>query len=241
MKKSVSIVSGFILILLLSTSVHAQGKADRIKEVENQLKSTFPNTQVEAVSESPIPELYEVVLSSGQILYWSPKGYLIFGEMWTKDGKSITAERRYQLRAERIKDLPLEKAVKVGKGSKRVITFSDPLCPFCKRGFDYMSKRTDVTEYVFLLPYHQGSAERISYILCAEDREKAYVEVMTNPKKEVKVSEECREKTRPLIDLYTETATRMGVTGTPTYVINGQIIPGINVQAIENALGGSGK
>lgn len=239
--KSLKLASIFILVLFLLTPGYTQEKGDRIKEIKNQFESTFPATQVEMITESPIPEVYEIVLSSGQILYWSPRGYLIFGEIWTKDGRSLTAERRKELAMKRIKDLPLDKAVKVGRGSKQVITFSDPVCPFGKRGFDYMSKRTDVTEYVFLLPYQPGSLERISYILCADDREKAYIEVMTNPKKEIKVSEECKEKARPLIDLYTETASRMGVTGTPTYVINGQIIPGINVQAIENALGRSGK
>ncbi|WP_051345911.1 DsbC family protein [Thermodesulfovibrio yellowstonii] len=232
--KKLSVVLA-VLILMVAVACHAQNKPE---DVAKELQRIFPNFQVESVSESPVPGVYEVVGTSGQILYWSPKGYLIFGEIWTKEGKSLTAERRQELQAKKIKEIPLDKAVKVGSGPIQVITFTDPACPFCKRGYDYMSKRADVTEYLFLLPFQgKASEDRIAYILCAKDREKAYKEVMENPQKEVKVSQDCKEKAKPIVEsYYLQAAQKVGIGGTPTYFINDKMIPGINIPLIEDAL-----
>lgn len=205
-------------------------------EIVKRLNSLFPNFAIESVSKSPISGIYEVVGQDGQILYFHPDGYLIFGEIWTTTGKSLTAERRQQIMAKKFESLPLDKAVKVGNGSNKVITFTDPECPYCQKVYQFMSKRKDVTEYLFFLPFHKGSQEKISYLLCSKNKENAYQEIMSNSGKEFKVSPECLESAKNTINFYTETANKLGVRGTPFLVVNGQPVYGANIPLIESLL-----
>ena len=43
----------------------------------------------------------------------------MFGEIWTKDGKNITAEKKTELASAKLKDVPLDKAVKSATGETR--------------------------------------------------------------------------------------------------------------------------
>jgi thiol:disulfide interchange protein DsbC len=168
------LVLGFCLFLLIVTSV-IYAETEQL-DLKVQFEKQFPNFKVDSISPTPIDGIYEIIGKEGnQIIYWAPKGdgYLIFGEIWTTKGESLTAKRRQELVMKKISDLDLSKAIKVGKGKTKVITFSDPECPFCKKAYEFLSKRSDITEYVFLLPFHQGSKEKIAYVLCSKDKEKA--------------------------------------------------------------------
>ncbi|MDI1473010.1 DsbC family protein [Thermodesulfovibrio sp. 1176] len=206
-------------------------------EVKAQLIKFFPNFSIEYVSESPIPGLYEVVDKNGQIIYWSPKGYVVFGEIWTTTGVSITGERRQQLAIKKFESLDLSKAVKIGSGKNKVITFTDPDCPFCRKGYEYLSKRDDVTEYLFFLPFHgDSSKKKIAYVICSKDKKKAYSEVMSG--KEVSVTEECLKKSEQAINDHLSIAQSLNIGGTPTYYVKGKLVQGANIPLLDNVLNG---
>lgn len=223
-------------IIFLSLFICSVAVADDLSQVKAQLSKVFPNFAVESVNETPVPGLYEVIGKSGQIVYWSPKGYLIFGEIWTTEGKSLTAERRDELFAKKVKSIDLSQAVKIGSGKTMVITFTDPSCPFCKRGYQFLSKRDDITEYLFLLPYHHDSSEKIAYILCSKDKKKAYDEMMTDKPVKIEVSESCKQKAKSIMDKHVEIAKFLNVQGTPTYFINYKPVYGANIPLIEKVL-----
>ncbi len=237
MKKTTMLVSmvAFLLFVAVTGILYAES-TNSLDEIAKRLKSTFPNFDVESVQETPVKGIYEVVGTGGQIIYYHPDGYVFFGELWTTTGKSITGERRQELMAKKIESLPLDKAVKVGTGKNKVITFTDPECPFCQKVYQFMSKRKDVTEYLFFLPFHNGSQEKISYLLCSKNKEKAYHEIMSTPGKNFKVSPECLESAKSTINFYTETANKLGVRGTPFLVVNGQPVYGANIPLIESLL-----
>lgn len=231
--KKVALLMLFFLVVSISFA-YGVSKND---EVKSQLSKIFPNFTIDSVSESPIPGLYEVVTKDGQIMYWSPKGYMIFGEIWTKTGKSITAERRQEIVRKKLESLDLSQAIKIGSGKNKIVTFTDPECPYCKRGYEYLSKRSDYTEYLFFLPFHGDSSKRkAAYVICSKDKKKAYDEVMSG--KKVSVSDECIAKAEPVIQKHMSLAQSVGVGGTPTYVINGNIVYGANISLIENILNG---
>jgi thiol:disulfide interchange protein DsbC len=53
----------------------------------------------------------------------------------------------------RVKEIPLEKGIKIGDGKSVVIEFTDPDCTFCRKAADWLEKnREGVTRYVFLYP-----------------------------------------------------------------------------------------
>ncbi|MDI1472931.1 DsbC family protein [Thermodesulfovibrio sp. 1176] len=222
-----------LFVLIFVSSVFAQPT----EEVEKQIKTLFPNFSISTVTESPVPGLYEVVSKDGNIVYWSPKGYMIFGEIWTSTGKSITAERRQEIVAEKFKNLDLSDAVKIGNGKNKVITFTDPDCPFCRKSYEFLSKRNDITEYLFLLPFHgDSSKKKIAYLLCSKDKKQAYSEIMSG--REVSVSNECIKKSEETFKKHLSVAQSMGIGGTPTFYINGKLVQGANIPLIENILNG---
>lgn len=225
--------SVFFVLFFVSLAFAQQGKED----VEKQIKALFPNFSVAQVDESPIPGLYEIVTKDGQIVYWSPKGYMIFGEIWTKTGKSITAERKQEIVRKKFESLDLSKAVKIGSGKNKVITFTDPDCPFCRKGYEYLSKRDDVTEYLFFLPFHgDSSKKKIAYVICSKDKKKAYSEVMSG--KEVSVTEECLKKSEQAINDHLSIAQSLNIGGTPTYYVKGKLVQGANIPLLDNVLNG---
>lgn len=229
----------FLLIAALLTNlwlVPAFAEKPAESDVRLQISSIFPRFEVDSVAETPVPGLYEIVSKDGQIIYWSPSGYFVFGEIVSKTGVSVTAERRQEIMAKRIREIDLSKAIKVGDGKIKVITFSDPDCPFCQKGFEFFSKRTDVTEYLFLLPFHVKSFDKIAYILCSDNKEKAYKEVMKAPNKEVSVTQECKSKAEPIVKEFVSISQSLGVRGTPTYFIDGKVISGANIPLLENML-----
>lgn len=242
MKKSL-----FVLVLLLSVSLTFVGFAfaqQAEKKPEDRFKEVFKNVPVDSFKETDIPGLYEVV-SGTQILYFSPKGYLIFGEIWDAEkGKSVTAERRQEVESKKVKTLPADKAIRIGKGPKKVIEFSDPDCPYCRRASDFFDKRDDVTRYVFFVPLrqlHPDAEKKAKFILCAKDPEATYKEVYSGKydKQDISIPSDCEQSATKKLKEMEEAAALVGVTGTPLFYIEGKKVVGANIQEIEKLLGQS--
>jgi thiol:disulfide interchange protein DsbC len=100
--------------------------------------------------------------------------------------------------------------------------------------------RNDVTRYVFLVAFkdHPEAAQKARHILCARDRAAAYRSVFAG---DLDFDEEAPERPcddHGLLEKHRETAARLGVIGTPTYLIGGTKIVGAKVGEIERLLGG---
>ena len=114
LKNNRKLTVGGLMLLIVTASGLSLANDDVRTEKENLMKS-FPNLKVDGFRESPLKGLYEITAGE-QVFYFSPEGYLFFGEIWTKDGKNLTAEMREKVAGERIKNLPLDKALKIGNG-----------------------------------------------------------------------------------------------------------------------------
>lgn len=132
----------------------------------------------------------------------------------------------------------LDKAIKVGSGTKMVIEFTDPDCPFCRKGAAYFVNRSDLTRYIFLnpLPMHPNARGKAEYILSARDKAKAYEEVMAG-KLDGKKLEGITEEGKKLLEEHLKMAREENARSTPTYQICGRVIQGFNQQLIEELLG----
>lgn len=233
----------FVLAVILFV-LAGYGFAQDVKEVEEAMRKVFPNIGSDGFRESPVKGLYEIAAGS-QIFYFHPNGYLIFGEIWSKDGKSITAERRSEITAAKLKDLSLDKAIKIGSGKNKIIEISDPDCSYCRKASGFFSKRTDVTRYVFLYPLkqiHPDAEKKSKYILCSADRQRAYEEVFEGKMdKAFTLASSCEPKSSELLLEHEKTVNGLGIKGTPAFLINGQFIAGANIPAIESLLEGGDK
>ncbi len=205
---------------------------------EDLFKKDFPKISYQSFKPSNIPGLYEVSVED-RILYYSPAAYsIIFGEIIFKDGKNLTQERETEIMVSKIKDIPLEKALKIGNGKNTVIEFTDPDCPFCRKGSKFLSTRADTTRYIFFvpLPSHPDSAPKVRYILCAQDKEKAYADAMSGKLDNMKFELCTDPKVDEMVKAQEEIGQRIGISATPTYFINGVPIRGADIQAITKLL-----
>jgi thiol:disulfide interchange protein DsbC len=201
----------------------------------------FPQAKIDAVEPTPIPGLYEV-RSGKTILYMDEKGrYVLLGELYDFQArKNLTAERILAMRATRFEDLPLQHAVRLGpeRGTRRLAVFDDVDCPFCRRFHEETLPsllQEGVTVYVFLFPLerlHPQAKAKSEAIWCSNDRAQALEAAFRNPDSRssqtppadiTRASQKCEA---PLAAIQA-IATQIGVTGTPTLVLDsGEIIEG---------------
>jgi thiol:disulfide interchange protein DsbC len=208
---------------------------------EESFRKNFPDIPLESITPTTVTGLYEVT-AAGRVAYYAPgPEYLFVGEIITKEKKNLTQERNGEIMAQRVKALPLEKALKIGSGPHKVIEITDPDCSFCRKASDYLATRKDVTRYVFLYPLsmHPNAEAKIRYVFCAKDRAKAYEEAMTGKLDEMKFKPCDDAKVTELVKTLKEIGSKIGIEGigTPLFVIDGQVVRGANMPEIEKILG----
>lgn len=156
------------------------GEPAAAADIRTTLSQRFPGVQVDAVRPAPLPGLYEVYIRS-EIVYVDAKAeYLLSGKLLTTaDKRNLTAERWNEFNRIDFGKLPLDAAIKTvrGKGTRRLVVFSDPLCPFCRKLEHELANMDDVTLYTFLFPLedlHKGATARARSIWCSSDRAEAW-------------------------------------------------------------------
>lgn len=228
-------------IILLSFSFLAVATSQAMAgscgdEAKSALQNAYPNFAFKEVNPSPINALCEVV-SYKNTLYFAPaSGHLVFGEIWSKEGKNITAERQGERTAQSLADLPLTKAVKIGSGSDIVIEITDPDCPFCRKGSEHFAAKKGVTRYVFFLPLdrlHPSAARKAEFILSSTDQATAYEQVMKGAYDQSPLPEFAPNG---LLAEHRRIVAGMQISSTPRYFINGKAVAGFNAEQIDNML-----
>lgn len=225
-------------LLLVSFALTLSPVCATSQTIEDNFKKLFPNIPVESISPTEIKGVYEII-AQNQIGYFAPEpGYLILGEIIDKNGANLTAKRRNENIALKARDLPLDKALKIGNGKNKILEFTDPDCPYCRRASSFLSQKTDVTRYVFFLPLpmHKDAENKVKYIFCANDTSKAYEEAMQgkldNQKYEICKKPEIDE----LVKAHKDASKKMGISSTPFFIVNGRAISGANRPEIDKAL-----
>ena len=229
------------LSLLTATLAHADMTA---KEAKVTLTDKFKNMKPTSVEETPVKGLFEVV-SGDQIFYWTEAGYMIFGEMWSADGKSLTAEKRKKLVSAReqemaavVDKLSLDNAVRIGTGAHKVIEFTDPDCPYCRKVDAALAGRTDLSRYVFLMPLkqlHPHADRKAALILSSKDQASTLKEVFSGKMDKKDLPQPSPEQAKTLGEI-AKTAETLGINGTPSLWIDGHHVNGADIPQIEELL-----
>lgn len=195
----------------------------------------FPDLTAKSVQPSPVAGLYEVRLDNRIIYFAAESGLLLVGDLWTPKGENLTRKRMAEISAELIASIPLDKALKLGSGKHVIIEVTDPDCPYCRKGDEFLSQRDDLTRYIFFMPLamHPNAPKKAAYILSAKNPELALAEVSAG-----------KYDKAPLPDFqdngrYAEqlaVVRTLGVTSTPNYWINGTFVSGANLEAMGKLL-----
>ena len=132
---------------------------------------------------------------------------------------SVAGSLYEQLIREQIRSIPLEKAIVVGKGEKKLIAFINPDCPHCRAEWKELRKHLNkITVYIFVFPFKTWGEDNLRksyYIACSEDKLKALDEVLLGKLDgNVPRVEKC-----DLVDEHLKVVEKMGIDGVPYNII----------------------
>lgn len=226
--------------MLLAAGLAAPALANEAA-LKKAIEAAYPRMKVDRVTKTPFEGLYEVYMG-GQIVYTDAKFSFLLAE-----GRLIDPQTRRDLTAERMdvltridfSALPLDKAIKVvkGNGSRKLVVFSDPDCPYCKKlEQKELIGITDVTIYTFLYPLeglHPDAANKSRAIWCAPDRSQAWQEWILNNQLP-RQSGKCDTPLDEVLAL----GNRLGISSTPTLVFQSgrRLLGAYPAKEIEKAL-----
>lgn len=232
---SVCLIASGMAVIGSGSAIAKEQKGDPAAS----FKKDYPAVTYESVGKTDIEGVYEVV-AGGNVFYYHPaSGNVLFGEMITRTFTNITADRRNSLMAEKLKSLPLDKALRIGTGKHVVVEFTDIDCPFCRKIEEYFEKCNDVTRYVFLLPLdslHPDSRKKSLKVLCSDNRIGAYKDAMKGAYdgKDLSVCDD--EEAAKLLEQHKAMAGNLGIQGTPALWVDTAPVMGANIPLIDQLL-----
>ncbi len=216
-----------LLALAASATAASGGKAAEAAAVPDavarRIRQALPATPIRSIRPAPVAGLYEVV-AGRNVLYAEPTGrYLLVGHIYDlATATDVTAARKAEIAAARRipqRDLPLAEAgVRYGEGPVRLVVFSDPTCPWCRKLNREVLRGLEGVEVVELMfPIRPGARPVAEAVLCADDPA-ATLAAVFDGKRPGKASDACRERVAAGLDAALAAGRRHGVAGTPTLV-----------------------
>lgn len=232
MKKSLVLGASVALLSGLALAENPKPVPD-YEAVSSSLKQALPNLEIQRITESPIPGLFEVQSNIARLLYVSADGrYFVAGDLYEiEDGRvsNPAQERMQKFRIQALSELD-EKDIIAFKPEGRpvettITVFTDVDCGYCQKLHLEVDRLNEMGIQVNYLAFPRGGLSGVTYdkmvsIWCAEDRQEA----MTRAKSRLANPPAVCENP---VDKEYELGNRLGVTGTPAIVLsNGQLVPG---------------
>jgi len=233
------IKTGLVAALLATGLGWGFGVQAQEATIRKNLSERVPQLQqIDEITKSAMPGLYEVRYNGTDILYTDAEGnYLIQGSLIdTKQKRNLTEERIDKLTSVAFDSLPLKDAFTIvrGNGKRKRAVFEDPNCGYCKRFERDLQKVDNVTVYMFLYPILSAdSTAKSRNIWCAKDKATAWMDWMVRD--QVPATATCDTSA---LNRNIEFGKKHKITGTPTLVFaDGSRVPGaINAQQVEKFL-----
>ena len=200
------------------------------KDASELLKKTGIN--VKSVKQAPSRGLFELLVEKdnkqGVIFIDYGKKHLIQGlivDLDTLQPVSAHAQdlpQSKQVTSVDVSKIPVGNAVIMGnpKGSKKLYVFTDPDCPYCKKGHLELKKLAaiapDVAIHVMLfpLPMHPGAYDKCRTVL-----ETKSLELMDKAFDGQEIPKPTKDSSKAAIDETIRFANANGISGTPTMVM----------------------
>jgi thiol:disulfide interchange protein DsbC len=228
-----TILFSFLLLLPLGKTL-ALTNEEASPILKEFIKTEF---RILEIREAPLEGFWEVATEIGQerrILYIHKNlRFVIHGQILDRQVKrNITLDRLKEFRKVNTSTLPLENAIPMGQGKRKLYVFTDPQCHFCFQLHEELKRINDLQTFFFLYPLTPASYEKAKATWCSQSKLKALEEAYEG--KELK-SLSC--DTSP-IDKNIQLGKRLLVESTPTLLFqNGKMVEGyMGLDTLENLL-----
>ncbi len=217
-----------LALLLLWTGLGAGAQEATIRKNLGERLPQLKN--IDEVSRSPLPGLFEIRVNGTDIFYTDAEGnFLIQGSLIdTRQRRNLTEERVEKLSSINFDSLPVKDAFTIvrGNGKRKLAVFEDPNCGYCKRFERDLQKVDNVTIHMFLYPIlGADSGDKSRQIWCAKDPAKAWTDWMVRdqtPTQTVTAACDVAAITRNV-----EFGRKHKISGTPTLLFaDGSRVPG---------------
>jgi len=223
MKKLVLILT-FALLPVVMTS------ADEITDrVTANLEAILPEgTQITAIAESPMPNVYEVSVGSRTFYAIAEGKYLLLGDVYdTVRQVSLADELKAEKMTEAIAGISAEQMVVFGPESaeRHITVFTDVDCGYCRKLHNEVPTLTEAGLQVRYMAFPRAgigsdSYKKIVSVWCADDPQATMTLAKSGQVPEAKTCE------NPVADQY-RIGQEVGVRGTPTIIFDdGNVLPG---------------
>jgi thiol:disulfide interchange protein DsbC len=161
----------FFTVLCLCMFTASAFAADK-PAIPNNLN--LPGTVIKNIEYNPALDLFEVAAADGNMFYLTKdQKHVILGNIFEVPSmKNITEEKKASVFKVDFGKLPLEKAVKLSDGPKKIAVFTSPSCPWCQKLHQELKKLDGVAVYAFIVPY--GPQDKIKSIMCASNKQQAF-------------------------------------------------------------------
>jgi len=231
--KRVLAALGLTSLLVAVTVSQAQDRDQSLRGKLEQAIEVASQNQLQIVSVSPTPlsTIYEVLLSTGEILYSDISGdYLFAGDMYRTSSAglvNLSSSKQQERSLEKIAAIPDQEMIiftpEVVKAS--ITVFTDVDCTYCRKLHseldDLMAKGIEVR----YLAYPRGGVEAASFdkmisVWCSDDRKKSLTQAKNGQNLPVANCDS------PVL-AHHALGNELGISGTPALIFpDGRVIPG---------------
>jgi hypothetical protein len=225
------------LVFLGFSLVFAEDK-EKMKQAERDIQRLFPRFKVSSMVKLPINEVYEVVAEDGAVIFYSPSGYVILGDIMNLKGESFLAKIYDEMMGKILDTNDGRFFVKVSSGGYRVVAFLSPTNKESKDVYSFLKQKKNLDFYVFPLVFSEDDIKLASYIYCAKDKVSAMNEVFEGKVNvgDVKLDEACQKRAREVLGINLRVARSVMVYSESAVLIGDKRIFGYQPLEIMKAL-----
>jgi thiol:disulfide interchange protein DsbC len=206
-------------------------------EAEKALHETFTNLKFEEFGPSPVKGRIYQAIAGGKILYFAPEsGHILFAAVYDRNGVNVTALAQDASARKRLAALDPTNALIIGPaGAPTVTVFTDPDCPYCRALEKFWATKAAEGKPVRRLVYfvsgiHPQAAAKAEHILCSPDEEAEFNALYAGVEpKQLRTCPAGHDE----VAADAEMVRKIGVSGTPTMIVDGKLITGFQQGELE--------
>jgi thiol:disulfide interchange protein DsbC len=201
------------------------------------LHQSFANLQFEDFGPAPVKGPLFQASAGGRILYYAPQSdHLLFATIYDRNGVNLTALAQDASARKKLGALDPAQALSIGPpGAPTVIEFTDPDCPYCRALDRFWAAKAAEGKPVrrqiyFVSGIHADAASKAEHILCSKDQAGALR--ATYAGEASKPLATCKDGAAR-VAANAKAVKAMGISGTPTLILDGRVISGFQQAEIE--------